>query len=89
MRQNITAESLPIINSKDSKVLKTSQNNLTELLLNEKEASKFVNLSVSFLKLHRMRGDGPLFLKLGRCVRYRLSDLNDWLDKHSKKSTVA
>ena len=36
-------------------------------------------MSESFLAKARMNGDGPRYLKLGRAVRYRESDLVAWL----------
>lgn len=35
------------------------------------------------------RTPGPIFLKLGRAVRYRKQDLDDWLDQHRKVRTFA
>lgn len=48
--------------------------------LNEHEASAVVGLAVKTLQRRRWEGLPPVFLKVGRAVRYRLSDLQDYLD---------
>ncbi len=40
-----------------------------------------------FLEVAAMRGDGPPMLKIGRSVRYRVSDLRAWIDSHRVTST--
>lgn len=58
--------------------------------INEKEASKYIGMSVSFLRQSRMTGKlkgrckAPPFLKLGRSVRYQISDLDAWLDSNRR-----
>ncbi len=39
--------------------------------------------------MQRMRSEGwgPVFLKIGRKVRYRRSDLDAWLDAQKRRST--
>ena len=50
-------------------------------LLNEEQAGQYVGgLSPVTLQTWRSRGDGPPFLKVGRLVRYRRSDLDAWLE---------
>ncbi len=48
-------------------------------LLTPKEGARFLNMSESFLAKARMNGNGPPYLKLGRAVRYRKSDIMGWL----------
>ena len=56
--------------------------------LEEHDAAMYVAVSRSFLRQARMNGDrvhrapGPPFLKIGRMIRYRVSDLDGWLAKH-------
>jgi excisionase family DNA binding protein len=58
-------------------------------LFTEKEAARYIGMSQSFLARARMVGDKdmPVFLKLGRAVRYRLSDLDAWLESRVRHST--
>lgn len=57
-------------------------------ILTEKEAALYIGMSRSFLSQDRMNGfrekrtPGPVFMKLGRSVRYRKNDLDEWLNQH-------
>jgi len=44
-------------------------------LLDTREAATFLALCPGTLEVWRVRGGGPTFVKLGRAVRYRRSDL--------------
>ena len=48
-------------------------------LLTEQQAANFIAVSVAALRKWRVQGRGPVFLKLGTLVRYRLEDINKWL----------
>jgi excisionase family DNA binding protein len=56
-------------------------------LLTPAEAAEFLGVSASYLAKARMNGTGPRFIKLGRSVRYRLPDLEDFLRTRSRTST--
>jgi predicted DNA-binding transcriptional regulator AlpA len=58
-----------------------------ERLLTPKEAAHFLRVSDSWLAKARMHGDGPPFVKLGRAVRYRETDLVRWLRSRARLST--
>lgn len=61
--------------------------NLTPLLSTE-DAAKYLNISARTLEGWRYRGGGPLFITLGhRTVKYRLSDLNAWLQEKVQSNT--
>jgi len=51
------------------------------------DAAEHLGLSASTLNKWRVEGKGPRFVKLGRAVVYRLSDLDEWLERHSRQST--
>lgn len=55
--------------------------------LDTHEAAARTGLSSSYLRKLRLTGTGPRFMKLGRAVRYRESDLNAWLDARCILST--
>jgi len=60
----------------------------TEVLLNERQAAEIIGTTPRFLQQRRQAGTGPRFLRLShRCVRYRQSDIDAWLDGLSKRST--
>jgi hypothetical protein len=56
-----------------------------DALLTEAQASQVLNLSVRTLQAWRGRGRGPCFVRAGRAVRYRPSDLSIWI----KEQTVS
>jgi predicted DNA-binding transcriptional regulator AlpA len=45
----------------------------------EKQAADYLTRSVSSLRRDRKRGTGPTFLKIGRSVRYRRSELDEYI----------
>jgi hypothetical protein len=44
-------------------------------------------ISKQTLAIHRLRGTGPRFVKVGRLVRYRRSDLDAWIAARVRGST--
>jgi predicted DNA-binding transcriptional regulator AlpA len=61
---------------------------MSNAILTEKEAAIYIGMSRSFLGQDRMNGyregrtPGPVFMKLGRSIRYRKEDLDTWLTQH-------
>ncbi len=49
-------------------------------LLNDHEAAQLLKCSRAALVRFRHERRGPPFLKVGKLVRYSLSDLKQWLD---------
>lgn len=56
-------------------------------LLKTREAAKYVSLASVTLERMRITGEGPAFVKLGRCVRYRRADLENWINGRLLRST--
>jgi len=56
-------------------------------LLNETEAAQLLGITIRALQGWRLRGDGPVYVKLGRLVRYRRSEIERWLDARSRRHT--
>lgn len=56
-------------------------------LLNGREAALALRLSERTLERLRVSGGGPRFVKAGRAVRYRASDLEAWIEAHVLGST--
>lgn len=44
-------------------------------------------MSVRTLERHRVAGTGPQYARLGRLIRYRECDLEDWVARSLRKST--
>ena len=51
-------------------------------LLSRVEVHTYFGLSQRYLEVSAVRGDGPPMIKIGRSVRYRVSDLREWIDGH-------
>jgi len=61
---------------------------MTQPLYTTKEAAQFLAVSMAFLERDRWAGARVPFIKIGsRAVRYRLSDLNDYINKQVRLST--
>lgn len=59
-----------------------------ERLLTEREAAAFLGFGERALQNWRLRGGGPLFVKVSaRAVRYRLCDLRSWSAERVRAST--
>ena len=50
-----------------------------EALLTEKELAPLLSVSLPTLRAWRLKRQGPGFVKLGSAVRYRPSDIQDWI----------
>ena len=63
---------------------------MEQRLISEKDAAEYIGMSAQFLRKSRMEGvrqnrtAGPPFVRIGRSVRYDLSDLEKWIDAHRR-----
>ena len=51
-------------------------------VLNDVEAADFLGLAAQSLRNARSRREGPPYIKLGRRIVYKVSDLEEYIDKH-------
>lgn len=56
-------------------------------LLTRAEAARYLNLKKSTLDAWAVRGDGPTFVKMGRAVRYRIVDLDAYVESRIRRNT--
>ncbi len=56
-------------------------------LINEEQASVTLKVSPRTLQAWRVRGCGPKFIKVGRSVRYRLKDVQTFVNENVHQST--
>jgi predicted DNA-binding transcriptional regulator AlpA len=59
---------------------------LKELSTVEELANR-LRMSTSALNKWRLLGIGPKYIKTGRLVRYRSSDVTQWMDEQARAST--
>lgn len=52
-------------------------------LLNTKQACEYTGFSKQWFERHRWKGTGPNYIKIGRQVRYRIEDLNGFIEEVS------
>jgi excisionase family DNA binding protein len=58
-----------------------------ETYLRPREAAEYLRSSESTLAKKRLNGDGPPFVRIGRAIRYRRSDLDAWMARSVRRST--
>ena len=58
-----------------------------DTLLTEIELAAITKKSIRTLQGQRLRGDGIPYVKLGAHVRYRMTDIQRYLDEHTQRST--
>lgn len=64
------------------------QENLSpDRLLSRSEVQTAFGLSHRYLEVSAVKGGGPPMVKIGRTVRYRVSDLRSWIDTKLVTST--
>ncbi len=56
-------------------------------MLRTKEAAEYLGLTKATLEAWRTRGGGPVFLKLGKAVRYRKTDLDIFIESRLRENT--
>lgn len=54
-------------------------------LLSEKQTADWGNWSIALLRKWRQSRRGPRYLKIGKLIRYRESDLETFLRKHTRE----
>lgn len=58
-----------------------------ENLLSGQEAAKYLGISEQTLRIHRVKGGGVKYVKVGRLVRYRQSDIDAYLNARTFDNT--
>ncbi|MCW5599422.1 MAG: helix-turn-helix domain-containing protein [Nitrosomonas sp.] len=56
-------------------------------LMTQQDLADYLKKSEAWCEHARWNGTGPKFLKLGRHVRYRAEDVQDWLNAAERTST--
>lgn len=60
---------------------------MTETFLSPRQLADRLNMSEPTLARMRCQGVGPVYLKLSRSVKYRWSDVEQWLADCARQST--
>mgnify|MGYP001277143990 CR=1 FL=1 len=57
------------------------------ILVDNKQAAQILQINEKTLANWRSSGKSPKYVKVGRCIRYRLSDLTTWIEANSRNHT--
>jgi excisionase family DNA binding protein len=60
----------------------------SENALNERQAAKFLGVSPGTLRLWRSENRSPRFFRAGKLIRFRIRDLNEWIEQRLSTSTT-
>jgi predicted DNA-binding transcriptional regulator AlpA len=52
---------------------------IQDKLLDTKALAEYLQVATSTLRQYRLDGKGPAYIKIGHLVRYRKSDIEEWL----------
>lgn len=63
------------------------QDENNDLLLNRRQVEERFGISVRFLEIAAVKGGGPIMIKVGRSVRYRVRDIREWIESRRVHST--
>ena len=55
--------------------------------LTTKEVANYLRLQKNTLEIWRLQGRGPAFVRLGRAIRYRLGDIEKFVERQTANST--
>jgi len=58
-----------------------------QLWAGEHQVSEITNMSLAWLRKKRITGGGIPFSKMGRTVKYRLSDVQEYMEQRMVRST--
>ena len=61
---------------------------MLEQLYNENETAKLLSMSVKTLQRYRYTGGGPIYIKLGKSVRYKESDIEKYVSERTRYITT-
>lgn len=50
-----------------------------EKLMNVNELAEYLGIAVSTIVDYRLKGIGPVYVKIGHLVRYRKADVGNWV----------
>jgi len=70
-----------LLNTKTQAVQGRKSQGVEQGFFNEKEVARILNISPKTVQKWRREGEGPRFCKLGRMVRYKIDDFEDWTNR--------
>ena len=80
-RVNVSLSKTDFINFNKRQIM--TKELMSAVLLTEKEVQKIFNINVKTLQRERSVGSGIPYVKLGRRVRYKVKDIENYIDAHT------
>ena len=71
----------------DDAAVRAARGKQASPFVNTAQAAFYIGLSKRTLEKMRITGEGPIYRKHGRYVRYHIDDLNAWSEARCKTST--
>lgn len=68
-------------------IINPPRQNESHRVMTVQQASEYLGLAVSTLNKWRCHGGGPIFIKMGRAVRYRMEDLESFMTRQKRTFT--
>ncbi len=68
-------------------MLEKTNNNFNYILLDTTQTAKLLNCTRRKLEADRIKGGGIRYIKFGKCVRYDLRDIENYLQANTVNST--
>ncbi len=62
-------------------------NNINYILLNTNQAAQLLNCTKRKLESDRIKGGGIRYVKIGKCVRYDMRDIETYIQANTVNST--
>jgi len=59
------------------------------ILYDEQKTAELLGVSKRWLQTARQTGNGPRYVKVGRLVRYRPQDIENWISAQARSSTCS
>jgi excisionase family DNA binding protein len=56
--------------------------------LNERQAAKYLGVSAGTLRLWRSENRSPRYFRAGKLIRFRVRDLNEWIEQRLSAPTT-
>jgi excisionase family DNA binding protein len=75
------------LDTEEFAIIRADQARKQSPFLTSEQAATYVGLSRRTLEKMRTTGDGPVYRKHGRYVRYHIADLDAWSTARSQSST--
>ena len=74
-------------NKRTSAVRSLTHHTNSNRLITPEELAEAIGIPMKRLYTWRLKGVGPTYVKVGHNLRYRSSDIEDWLDANTSVST--